>query len=143
MDNKMDSKMKRELILDNYQNAANRGIPNDKEYEIVNSRNESCVDNINVAAKIKDRKLEDVKFDGEACAICTSCTSVMTKELKGKTVEEANVIIDNFERMINERPYDEKLLGELNIYNEVYKQPSRKKCALLPFKSMKKILEDE
>ena len=143
MDNKMDSKMKRELILDNYQNAANRGIPDDKEYEIVNSRNESCVDNINVAAKIKDRKLEDVKFDGEACAICTSCTSVMTKELKGKTVEEANVIIDNFERMINERPYDEKLLGELNIYNEVYKQPSRKKCALLPFKSMKKILEDE
>ena len=143
MDNKMDSKMKRELILDNYQNAANRGIPNDKEYEIVNSRNESCVDNINVAAKIKDRKLEDIKFDGEACAICTSCTSVMTKELKGKTFEEENVIIDNFERMINERPYDEKLLGELNIYNEVYKQPSRKKCALLPFKSMEKILEDE
>ena len=139
----MDSKMKREMILDNYQNASNRGIPNDKNYEIVNSRNESCVDNITVAAKIKDSKIEDIKFDGEACAICTSCTSVMTKELKGKTIEEANTIIDNFERMINERPYDEKQLGELNIYNEVYKQPSRKKCALLPIKSMEKILEDE
>ena len=45
--------------------------------------------------------------------------------------------------MINERPYDEKILGEFNIYNEVYKQPSRKKCALLPIRAAKKILEDE
>ncbi len=139
----MDSKMKRDLILDNYQNPQNRGIPKDDEYEIVNSRNESCVDNINVGAKIKNGVIDDIKFDGEACAICTSCTSVMTKELKGKTVEEAKTIIDNFDRMINERPYDEKILGEFNIYNEVYKQPSRKKCALLPIKSMEKILEDE
>lgn len=143
MDSKMDSKLKRDMILDNYQNPVNKGIPNDKEYEIVNSRNESCVDNINVGAKIKNGVIEDVKFEGEACAICTSCTSVMTKELKGKKVDEANLIIDNFERMINERPYDEKVLGELNLYNEVYKQPSRKKCALLPIKSMEKILEDE
>ena len=68
----------------------------------------------------------------------------MTKELKGKTFEEAEKIIENFERMINELPYDEELLGELNIYNEVYKQPSRKKCALLPMESIKKIIgEDE
>ena len=50
---------------------------------------------------------------------------------------------DNFERMINEKPYDEEVLGELNIYNEVYKQPSRKKCALLPMGSMKKIIDIE
>ena len=88
-------------------------------------------------------KIEDVKFDGDACAICTSASSVMTKELKGKSLEEAEVIIENFERMINELPYDEEVLGELNIYNEVYKQPSRKKCALLPMGSIKKIIEDE
>ena len=140
----MDVKLKREIILDNYQNPANRGIPGDPSYKEVNSRNESCVDNITVAAKVVDGKIEDVKFDGDACAICTSCSSVMTKELKGKTFEEAEKIIENFERMINELPYDEELLGELNIYNEVYKQPSRKKCALLPMESIKKIIgEDE
>lgn len=137
----MDSNMKRELILDNYQNPANRGIPNDSNYKKVNSKNESCVDNIDVAAKIVNGKIEDIKFDGEACAICTSATSVMTKELKGKTLKEASVIINNYERMINELPYDEDSLGELNIYNEVYKQPSRKTCALLPMASIKKIID--
>ena len=139
----MDVKLKREIILDNYQNPANRGIPKDSSYKEVNSRNESCVDNITVAAKVVDGKLDDIKFDGEACAICTSATSVMTKELKGKSLEEAELIVENFNRMIDELPYDEDLLGELNIYNEVYKQPSRKKCALLPMESIKKIIDDE
>ena len=116
----MDAEMKRSIILDNYQNPANRGLPKEDGYKEVNSRNESCVDNITVAAKVVDGKIEDVKFDGDACAICTSASSVMTKELKGKSVEEADNIIENFERMINELPYDEEVLGELNIYNEVY-----------------------
>ena len=139
----MDVNLKRSIILDNYQNPQNKGLPNDNSYKKVNSRNESCVDNITVAAKVEHGKIDDVKFDGDACAICTSCSSVMTKELKGKTVEEAEVIIDNFQRMINEMPYDEEALGELNIYNEVYKQPSRKKCALLPMDAVKKIIDEE
>ena len=139
----MEANLKREIILDNYNNPQNKGLTDDKSYKKVNSRNESCVDNITVAAKVVDGKVEDVKFDGDACAICTSCSSVMTKELKGKSVEEAEVIIDNFQRMINEMPYDEDVLGELSIYNEVYKQPSRKKCALLPMDAIKNILDED
>ena len=139
----MDTNLKREIILDNYNNPQNKGLPTSNDYKKVNSRNESCVDNITVGAKVVDDKIEDVKFDGDACAICTSCSSVMTKELKGKTIDEAEVIIDNFESMINELPYDEEVLGELNIYNEVYKQPSRKKCALLPIDAMKKIIDED
>lgn len=139
----MDVNLKREMILDNYQNPANKGLPNDDSYRKNNSKNESCVDNITIAAKIVDGVVDDVKFDGEACAICTSACSVMTKELKGKTIEEAEMIIDNYNRMINEQPYNEDVLGELNIYNEVYKQPSRKRCALLPIQSMEKIIDSE
>ena len=138
----MDSKLKRDLILDNYQNAANRGIPQDEAYRVVNSKNDSCVDNIDVAALLSNDKLEDIKFDGEACAICTSCASVMTKELHGKTIAEAREVIESFDKMINELPYNEDILGELNIYNEVYKQPSRKKCALLPIRAIDKIIEE-
>ncbi len=139
----MDANLKREIILDNYNNPQNKGLVDDNSYKKVNSRNESCVDNITVSAKVEGDKIVDVKFDGDACAICTSCSSVMTKELKGKTIDEAELIIDNFNRMINELPYDEELLGELNIYNEVYKQPSRKKCALLPMDAIKKIIDEE
>ena len=46
----MDEKMRRDIILDNYQNPANRGLPDDESYDRVNSKNDSCVDNIDVAA---------------------------------------------------------------------------------------------
>ena len=43
--------------------------------------------------------------------------------------------------MINEKEYDKHLLEELNVYDEIYLQPNRKKCAFLPFTSLKKIIE--
>ena len=60
----MDSKKKRELILDNYQNPSNRGIPEDSSYKRENSKNESCVDNIDIAVKIDNNILKDIK-DGK------------------------------------------------------------------------------
>jgi len=136
----MDNNLKREIILDNYQNPMNRGLIKDESYIKINTRSTSCVDNIDMMAKIKNNKIVDVKFDGEACAICTSATSLIIRTLIGKTVEDAKGIISNYERMINEEPYDETVLEELQVYNETYKQPSRKRCALLPADSMKKIM---
>ena len=136
----MDSKLKREIILEHYQNPMNRGLVDDESYIKVNTRNVSCVDNIDVMIKIEDEIIKDIRFDGEACAISTSATSVMIKMLLGKNIEEVKKIIDNYERMINEEPYDASVLEELNIYDDIYKQPSRKRCALLPFESIKKIL---
>lgn len=139
----MDVNTKRELILDNYQNPHNRGLKQEEGYVSVNSRNESCVDNITVEVKLEKDVLKDIRFDGDACAICTSAASVMTKELQGKTTEEALEVIDHYKRMIEEEPYNEDLLGELNIYNEIYKQPSRKRCATLAMDSLKKIVDND
>ena len=55
--------------------------------------------------------------------------------------EEILKILENYENMINEKEYDSSVLGELNVYNEIYRQPNRKKCALLPFESLKKIID--
>ena len=49
-------------------------------------------------------------------------------------------ILTHYKNMINEKEYDEELLGELNVYNEIYKQPNRKNCALLPEKAIEKLL---
>ena len=42
---------------------------------------ETCIDNIDIQAKIENGVIEDIRFDGEACAICTSSTSIMTELL--------------------------------------------------------------
>lgn len=138
----MDEKLKRDIILDNYQNPMNRGLVDTDGYIKINTRNSSCVDNIDVMAKLENGVFVDIRFDGEACAISTSATSIMIRTLIGKTIEEVKIIIENYEKMINEEEYDKDMLGELIVYDTVSKQPSRKKCATLPFDSIKQIIEE-
>lgn len=139
----MESELKRSIILDHYQRPHNKGLADDSnnEYIKVNVNNESCVDNIDLMMKIDDNIIKDIRFDGEACAISTSATSIITKALIGKTVDEALDYINEYEHMIDELPHDKDKLGEAIVYDEVYKQPNRKKCALLPALGIRKILQ--
>ena len=139
----MDEHLKRSIMIEHYQNPLNKGLDNTNDYKKVNMNSETCIDNLDFACKVENGIIKDIKFDGEACAISTSASSIMTELLIGKTVSDANKIIENYENMIEERPYDKDLLKEANCYDEIYKQPNRKKCALLPFYGMKKILRDK
>lgn len=130
--NTMDKNIKRSIILENYQNSYNRKrYDDDNNYQKINSRNVSCIDNIDLYVKLNDNIIEDITFDGEACVISISSTSIMTNILKGKTIDEAINIIKNFDNMIEEKEYDECVLEEAIVYDDVAKQPSRKKCATL------------
>ena len=64
----------------------------------------------------------------------------MIRKLIGKTKEEVKDILTNYQNMINEKDYDKELLGELLVYDEIYKQPNRKGCALLPSEAIEKML---
>ena len=138
----MDKDFKREVILDNYQHPTQKGLVDDNSFITKNTNNDSCIDNIDMQMKVENGVVVDAYFDGEACAICTSATSIIVKSLIGKTLEEANKILSNYQNMINEKDYDSDVLGELNVYDEIYLQPNRKKCALLPSDAAKKILDD-
>ena len=63
--------------------------------------------------------------------------------MKRKKINDALEIINNFENMINEKEYDDKLLGEAIVYSDIAKQPNRKKCALLTWQGIKQLLEKE
>ena len=137
----MDNNLRREIILDNYQDPMNRGLIEDESYLKVNTNRESCIDNLDFMMKIEDGIVKDIRFDGEACAISTSASSIMIRSLIGKKKEEVEVILDNYRKMINEEEYDSEVLGELNVYDEICKQPNRKNCALLPSVAIKEMLE--
>lgn len=139
----MDENLRRDIILDHYQNPKNKESVCDERYLKVNSNNESCIDNIDIYLLIEDDLIKDIKFQGEACAISTSSTSIMITNLSGKTIEEAKEYIKNFEAMINEEEYNEEILNEGIVYNEIYKQNNRKHCALLPYIGIKKILNSD
>ena len=63
--------------------------------------------------------------------------------LIGKTIDEAKSIIENYNNMIEEKEYDESKLGEAIVYNDVYKQPSRKNCATLFVRGMNRVINKE
>ena len=136
----MDENFRREIILDNYNDPMNRGLIEDNSYLKVNTNSESCIDNLDFMMKVEDGNVVDIRFDGEACAISTSATSIMINSLIGKSIEEVKKILINYRNMINEEEYDSELLGELNVYDQICKQPNRKNCALLPSVAIDKML---
>ena len=139
----MDSNLKREIILEHYQHPKNRGLIDDESYIKVNMNNESCIDEVNLMVKIEEDVVTDIRFDGEACAICTSATSIMIDTLLGKSLKDIKEIYDNYNNMIDEKEYNPDILEQANAYDDIYKQPNRKKCALLPWWGIEKILKEK
>ncbi len=137
----MDSELKREIIMENYLHPYNKEVVDNKKYIKVNTNNESCIDNIDLYILIENNVIKDIKFDGEACAISTSATSIMIKKLIGKTVLEVEEFIANYEKMINGEEYLKDILEEALCYDDIHRQQNRKGCALLPYKGILKALE--
>ena len=138
----MDNNFKRALILDNFENPFHKGLLNDATYIKGYKKSKSCIDNFNVELKVDGNIIKDIRYDGEACAIATSSMSISANKLIDKTIKDALNIINNYENMIDEKEYDKELLEELNAYEDIYKQPSRKKCATLGIDIIKELLEE-
>lgn len=139
----MDKELRRSIILDNYQNPYHKERKdNNNDYFKLNSRNVSCIDNIDLYIKMDGDIIKEIYFDGEACVISISSTSIMSRLLEGKTIDEAIDIISNYSDMIEEKDYNEDILEEAVVYDDVAKQPSRKTCATLSWRGLyKKLLE--
>ena len=90
----MDRELKRSIILDNYQNSYHKRRMDDS-YIKINSRNVSCIDNIDLYVNIENNIIKEIYFDGEACVISISSASIMCRLLEGKSIDEAIEIIRN------------------------------------------------
>lgn len=136
----MDQETKREIIMENYMHPTNRIRKEDAGYEKINTANSSCIDNLDIYIKFKNDVIEDITFDGEACAISISATSIMINQLIGKTKEDAIRYIQEFYHMTEGEEHDAELLQEGIVYEDIYKQGNRKTCATLPFRGMEKAI---
>ena len=136
----MDSNLKRSIILEHYQHPHNRGLIEDETYIKTNMNNESCIDELNIMVKVKDNIIEDIKFDGEACALCISSASIMTDTLIGKTKKEVEEILKNILNMAKEKEYNKELVEEAVVFDDISRSPNREKCVLLSWWGIEKLL---
>ena len=127
--------------MDHYQYPRNKRKIDDPSYQKIHMDSSSCIDDIYVYVLLENDTIKDIAFDGVACTIATSSTSIMTELVKGKKIDAARVIIQNYFDMIYEKPYDADILEEANVFKFTYKQANRIHCATIGWNGLTEILD--
>lgn len=112
-----------EYILDHYKNPRNFGTIEDADFSYEEGI-PSCGDVIRLDLKIRNNKLDDIKFSGTGCAISQASVSILTENVTGKEIGEVVSLTD--------KDMLEALGGQVS--------PIRFKCALLGLTVLKKAL---
>ena len=136
-----DPMIKREIIMDHYENPRNKGLVDDPRYIKVNMNSESCIDDIDIQILVVDNIIKDFRFDGVGCTISTASTSILSELVIDNYIEHAYNIIKNYDNMIKELDYDELLLQEAVVFKDVSKQANRIKCAMIGFNGLLELLD--
>jgi len=116
----MDDELYQEQILDHYKNPRHKQELKDATFHN-HQLNPSCGDELTFYVKIKKDKTITVTFQGHGCAISQASASLLTEYLNNKTLEEIKSLTDH------------------DIYSllGIPISPSRTKCALLSFVTIK------
>ena len=139
----LTNEMMRAIIMDHYSNPVNKKQPPKDGYEKVHMHSDNCIDDIDVFLLVENGVVADACFDGVACAISTSSTDIMCDLLKGKDVERAKYIIDQYHHMIHEEEFDESVLEESLAFINTSKQAARIRCATIGWNAADEILKDK
>jgi nitrogen fixation NifU-like protein len=105
--------------------------------------NPLCGDKVTVYVSLEDGVLKEVTFQGSGCAISTASASVMTEVLKGKSVADAERIFETFHSLVTKGPQPSAELGKLAVFAGVREFPSRVKCAVLAWHTLRAALGGE
>ncbi len=129
----------------------NRNPRNFKKLEgathVAEGYNPLCGDHLWVFLKVgANGTIDEAAFEGSGCAISKASASMMTTALKGKTIEEANVLFQEFHDLVigHLKPDAQpNHLGKLAVFSGIWQYPSRVKCASLGWHTMHGALEKQ
>ncbi len=102
--------------------------------------NPLCGDRFNLYVDVKDGIIKSVHFHGYGCAISKASTSVLAKNLEGKTVAEALSLCESFETVVSPDANTENNNEELEAFAAAKDFPGRLQCATLSWEAMKAFL---
>ena len=112
--------------------------------------NPLCGDKVHVYLKLDTgKKVENLTFEGEGCAISLASASIMTELVKGKSIEEAREIMDAFLNMIKNTSeiqsnhLDEDQKTKLMSLSGVKQFPMRVKCATLSWHTLNSAMDEK
>ncbi len=107
--------------------------------------NPLCGDEISLQLRVDEETVGDVGFQGHGCAISRASASLLTQAVKGGSTSDAMAMFDEFHRMLTEpdAELDYDLLGDLEMLAGVIAYPTRIKCAILAWHTLKAAMHGE
>jgi nitrogen fixation NifU-like protein len=135
----------KQVILDHNKNPRNFGVIENANSH-AKGHNPLCGDQLDLYLVIEDGLIKDVKFNGSGCAISKASASIMTSLIKGKTIEEAKQLFDEFHNLVTSDPeaeIDTSELGKLEVFCGVREFPARIKCASLPWHTLAQAINEK
>ncbi|MEY2976580.1 MAG: Fe-S cluster assembly sulfur transfer protein SufU [Prochlorotrichaceae cyanobacterium] len=131
-----------QVILDHYKKPRHRGRTNPVSRQ-QRGHNPSCGDTIELTLCLnaEDDRIEDVKFDGEGCAISIASADLMADSIRGKTIEQALAMVEQFQAMMRGETEFPREHRKLNAMQGVAQFPVRIKCANLTWHALRAALE--
>ena len=137
-----------EIILDHGKNPRNLRKTENFNKD-AKGHNPLCGDKVHIFLKLNEnKKVEDISFEGQGCAISMASASIMTDLLKGKEEKEVKEIVNDFLEMIKEKDEiktnllkdDEKT--KLMCLSGVKQYPMRVKCATLSWHTLTSAIDN-
>ena len=121
----------REVILDHNRRPRNFGRLDPADAHAA-GHNPLCGDKLDVTVRLQGDTLEDVRFQGQGCAISTASASLMTEAVKGRTRAQIAQLFDDVHRLLTDPSHaSSQDLGKLMALAGVAEFPARVKCASL------------
>ena len=133
-----------QVILDHSRSPRNHGQLHGEGCVHVHGDNPTCGDEIDMWVKVgADGKVEDLKFEGQGCAISQASASMMTVKMKGADAAKVQGLLKDFRAVVTGEGtvQDEDALGELALLEGVQKFPQREKCAMLGWRALEQAVQ--
>jgi nitrogen fixation NifU-like protein len=128
-----------EVILDHYKRPQHKGLATTYDAQ-VHHVNPSCGDEITLNVTLDGEKVAAITWDGVGCSISQASVSILSDLLLGKSVAEADLVLNNFTELMQSKGTmvgDDSILEDAVAMAGVSKFPARIKCALLGWMAYK------
>ncbi|XXP77134.1 MAG: Fe-S cluster assembly sulfur transfer protein SufU [Lettuce witches'-broom phytoplasma] len=134
----------RQLILKHYKNPANIELEKNNPHAYLSQKkNVSCGDEITLQVTLEKNKIVNIRYELQGCSILVASASLMSIHLKNTTLEESIEQINHFLNLLENKPFDKKVLKkELHILENVTHFPGKFKCASMPWTLLLKMIQE-
>ena len=100
-----------------------------------------CGDEIKIYLKVSKEKITKLSYQSKSCVYCEASASLLSRYVRNKSINDIKKLINNMENYYEKSNLS--LKKNISYFKKIFKEKnlSRKECLMLPFKTLKRIIQ--